>query len=517
MELLSADLVKKIDRRYWIAFVSAMVVGIISHGMGIFNKFSVHDDALYMFDVGATYGSGQWMLGIFDSVFGKFFGDGHVSLPVINGFVSLVCIAVSSCIVIKLLGIKNDVLCSFIGAIMVCFPVVTSIFGYMFTAHYYFIAMLMEIAGVYVVCRYNRWWTYVIGILLMCSSVGVYQAFIPVGISLMLLWYINYLYSFDNVKLMDMLKEAVRLVVSFVICIVLYFVVNKIFLVCMNVELTDYKGISSMGKEPLTEYLRRAVYAFKEFLLPTVDSRNYMYRYSIRYVYFVFLAVGFVFAVLIVTDMFKNNKLKAVIATAAYVIFPLCVNFIFVMAGAEVAHSLMVYGQVTVFIAFAWMAERIKIEKKTLRSCISVMAAAMMAILILMFCRFDNKCYLRAVLTQSETTSNMTTLVTRIKSTEGYTDELPVAIVNENAFVDKSIFGPWELSDINLMPYYDVNSCTNDYTWRRYMWLWCGYNPQYVSADDFVNNPEVTEMPYYPDYGSIRVIDGTVVVKMGQE
>ncbi len=41
---------------------------------------------------------------------------------------------------------------------------------------------------------------------------------------------------------------------------------------------------------------------------------------------------------------------------------------------------------------------------------------------------------------------------------------------------------------------------------------WTGYNPQIVESSKYESIDEVKEMPHYPDKGSIRIIDKTVVV-----
>ena len=42
---------------------------------------------------------------------------------------------------------------------------------------------------------------------------------------------------------------------------------------------------------------------------------------------------------------------------------------------------------------------------------------------------------------------------------------------------------------------------------------WTGYSPVIANPDDFVELDEVKLMPHYPDDGSIKVINDTVVVK----
>ena len=114
---------------------------------------------------------------------------------------------------------------------------------------------------------------------------------------------------------------------------------------------------------------------------------------------------------------------------------------------------------------------------------------------------------------QQESISYFTTLVTQIKSTDGYTDELPVAFINARKIKDKSLHELNALADIRIAPYSGVNAYVNDYLWIDYMGIWCGYYPSIIGEDQFKELPEVIEMPSYPDQGSIRVINDTVIVK----
>ena len=72
---------------------SATFWGLLAHGMVLFNKYSFHDDARYFNDVGVTYKSGRWMLGILGSMSANLLGSKNYSLPVVNGTITILCIA----------------------------------------------------------------------------------------------------------------------------------------------------------------------------------------------------------------------------------------------------------------------------------------------------------------------------------------------------------------------------------------------------------------------------------------
>ena len=273
-----ADIGKKLNIQHKVTFISAIIFGIVSQGMGLFNKYSFHDD-VKLFGVGSTYTSGRWMLDILANWETTFFGDGHYSLPIINGLISIVCLAVAACLIVNLLNIRNDYLCALLGGVMTCFPVITSIFGYMFTLHFYMMAMLASIFGAYLVCKYSRWYLVIVGILLMGASVGVYQAFIPITLSVMLLYCINYVSEEKEISLKEIFAKVILLSTSAILFIAFYFGINKWYLAQKGAQLSGYKGINTMGKSSFSEYVGRAITAYKEFFAPSQDSvycKNYI-------------------------------------------------------------------------------------------------------------------------------------------------------------------------------------------------------------------------------------------------
>ncbi|MDE6706835.1 MAG: glucosyltransferase domain-containing protein [Oscillospiraceae bacterium] len=142
LEHIIWDKMKSFDKRFWVVLFSSVIWGIFAHGMALFNKYSVHDDNKYLFDIGVTYTSGRWGLAVLGKLYKILFGGGLYSLSLFNGLVSILCIAFSAYLMIHLFEIKQRGLCVAIAGILVSFPTITGIFGFMFTAPYYMIALL---------------------------------------------------------------------------------------------------------------------------------------------------------------------------------------------------------------------------------------------------------------------------------------------------------------------------------------------------------------------------------------
>ena len=128
--------------------------------------------------------------------------------------------------------------------------------------------------------------------------------------------------------------------------------------------------------------------------------------------------------------------------------------------------------------------------------------------------RYDNQCYMKTTFQQQEAISWNTTLVTRIESTAGFRDELPVAFVNRRNMQDRNLYNLEELDFLTLATYDEnIYGYLNDWAWEAFLARWCGFQAQTVDPTEVAAWPEVETMPSYPDDGSIRIIRDVLVVK----
>ena len=127
---------KKITDIQMATFVSVFVFGLVAHGYIIFNRLSYHDNSACLFSLGGTYESGRWMLGLVYDL--TLHTTKLYSVPVFNGLLSVLFIAIAAMKMVEILDIKSKVLSVYVAGIMVVYPVVTGIFSYMFTSWVYF-------------------------------------------------------------------------------------------------------------------------------------------------------------------------------------------------------------------------------------------------------------------------------------------------------------------------------------------------------------------------------------------
>ena len=137
----------------------------------------------------------------------------------------------------------------------------------------------------------------------------------------------------------------------------------------------------------------------------------------------------------------------------------------------------------------------------------------MLALVCLSYVRFDNFAHTRMAVYQTRSIEFFNRMVLRIESTEGYSPELPVAYVGYCPNVETFQAVPGFDRD-PLTPLLSHETFLYSYSWQEFVSFWCGFSPTEADPAAFRDNAEVAAMPCYPADGSIRIIDGAVVVKL---
>ncbi len=491
-----------------ISFFSALICGILAHGFALFNKFSWHDDLFFMFSPGSTVTSGRWALHLLSWLEDLFFMDGHFSMPLYNGIIAILCVALSASLVVDLLKIRSGLLSGCLGCIMVAFPAITGIFAYNFTIHYYMFALLLMVAAAWLMCRGRHWWSWVLAIVLCSSGLGIYQALLSVVLFLLLMDAIMGLTEREE-KISVLAKRILLQFLCLALIMALYFIANDLFLKKLNMTL--YYPASETGNVTVPEYLARVGRAYAEFFNPVRYESWDMYPYRIHTMYYLMLAGDLLLSLRLLWLTARKRKGIALLLLVLLALIPLGCNFTFVLA--DHVHGLMTYGQVMQVAFFVFLFDRLELRLPRLRQLVSGVSAAVLAVTGLLYVRLANECYLKAEFQQQESISFFTTLITQIKSSEDYRADRPVLFVHEMSIIDPTVTDIREMDAIRTVSYqFTTLEYINNYTWAEFMELWCGFTPVYCRDRELEKMPEIQAMPRYPDAGSIQLVDDILVV-----
>ena len=107
------------------------------------------------------------------------------------------------------------------------------------------------------------------------------------------------------------------------------------------------------------------------------------------------------------------------------------------------------------------------------------------------------------------------TMVTQIKSVEGYSDDLPLALVGNEITDETNNMGSLVGGTFGLGGKSESN--ISAYSRNQIITKYLGFAPRFCGYEEIValmDNEEVQQMPSYPDDGSIKIVDGVIVVKL---
>ena len=128
---------------------------------------------------------------------------------------------------------------------MIAFPSITSMMFYSFTAPYYGLAICFSVIAV---CLYKQFqFGFIISAICIAISMGIYQAYLPLTITLFVLFLLTECIR-KEWGIIETLKKGIKSVSTILLGIIFYYVFLKFFLWYYDASLASYKGIDSMGK-----------------------------------------------------------------------------------------------------------------------------------------------------------------------------------------------------------------------------------------------------------------------------
>ena len=519
------DIVRKynsIPKIYRFTFWCTFLAGMLAHFYILTNKLPTFDDMLCLNSFGGSFTLGRWFLGVLGLVKYKLLGN--YSMPMLNGTLAIFFIAIFACLVNAALKNNNILIAVLTGVMLVVFPTIAGNLSFMFTGYYYSIAMVLLGAGVLLISQGKKVWMLISGGFLLTLSLAIYQAYYPLGIGLFLIVLIVDTLKGED-KYSELFKRALWYLAGLLLGLLFYFPLNQFWLRIMHTEMGTHKGLDHMSQISLRELPKRIILTYKAFL--KMLSQNY---YGITgnmwiRVAIILLLAGALF-LLIRRSIWLITKKKYLICVLLWVIlllFPVGIHSIYLMVEEQYLYTLMIYADVLLFIFPLILGEKLLVYEKaegksTMTTCIINWLFALMVLFSVVFYIYqDNAAYLEAELSLSSAKSYYTTLITQIKSLEGYSEEMEVVLIGENQ--DSTIYEIRKefFQDVEIGGIYETDRVVKGIDRMRFMKYYCGYDQKVTEditdfkADDWQN------MPNYPEDGSLKIVGDKIIVKFSDE
>lgn len=490
----------------------AFLCGLLTHGFALVTILHNNDDiGQQPYGYGTGISSGRWLL----TVLGDFFrenGFGY-NLPLVNGLLFLLLIAATAAVVVSTLGIENRKSAALVGMLFSVFPSAVGTMFFRYTVVYYGLSLLMAVLAVWVLERKRC--GFFLSACLMALSMGIYQAYIPLTIAMLVLLMIQRILK-ENCNFRAAILQGVYYCAVLLAGLALYYLLLKGFLLVYGTELSDYNGVNAMGKLSLAALpglLKEALYS--PLVLPL---RDYCGLASMRWIRTAYAGIYGISAVVAAYILLRRVKKVAMILLTGVlaVLLLVAVNFIIIMCPDGHIYTLMVYPFVLLGCVPLVLWECVG-EEDWIRcwagGIVGKVIAALLCLLIFCYGYNANVNYTASFYANRQTENYLNSIVVQVRMTDGFDTDKEWAFLGK--IQDPLLRTPWQ---------YEVTNGGNEAAYvlinreTRPMWIWhyYGYFIPFASdekTEQLWSSDEVQQMPCWPDVGSIRNIGDTMVVK----
>lgn len=484
--------VKHFINKYRLSILLFFVVGILVH-LPLFTKNILTADVL----LNTNYYNGySWEISL--GRFGLYFIGllkGFYVFPEVEIFMAMVLLIGSCCLLFNLFSIKNKVIQVIMNILIVCSPIISSTLLFHYCSFPYMLAFFLGVLSIYLFYKSKRKIIkYFIPILCIMISLSMYQAYLSIPCTLVILYSI-YLLLEDKFSIKEFLKAILVILLG---CIV-YFIFMKLSLVVFHIDMNSYRGANSFGIDTILQIPNRVVTSYISFYqFYFTDNIVHNSNVGMQFFNFIFLLlfiVGIIYFIIRRHLSWKN--ILGIVIFLLLIPFSIC--FVTIILPDTSLQLLMSSGFLLLFFFFGYLIQ----EQKFLY---------LVGLILLFFMIRGYFIQVEASYRQLESTYQKTYLVGC---------NIRRALEEEKADTVMIVGSVSPLLEENDMTYGFVSNYPlfwDEYTnqkngWSRFMKYYLSYPIHYVEEDKYqeiLDSKEYQKMDYY----SLEEIDNVFVIKV---
>ena len=488
--------------------IGSLLSGFLAYMFMITNKYPNHDELVCLFTIGTTFESGRWGLEILSLLFPD------MSMPWIHGVLSILFLTLSSCLVVHIFRIRSRILQMLVGGLIVSFPSQICNFTFMFTSTAYTIAFLMAVGAVYFFIGKGLL-RKAAGVVLLVGSLSMYQAYLAVTVSLLILYFFfELLHERDTVK--SILLRGLTSVVWIVVALGIYYLISQVFWRITGRTMGPYAS-GAMALDP-SKILLQIKDAYISFVETLVFQKNGIALTRISRVAYPILLLTTLGGVLVAGIRSKKWSFLA-LELVLLALLPFGIGCLFLIFQKDSIHTMVLYSYCSLFVLFAGMVEFFLQEgdwKQVIQKLIVLGRDGIVLLLALLLAGnifIANKAYLGMHLFYEHTYFFTSAILNRMQDTPGYTTDSKVAIIGEYTEPDYYSVYFTDLAQMNGVRALNPNA----YSIREFFEMYNGIplnqaTPEEVEA--IANTQEFQEMATYPNEGYMKTIGDVIVIKL---
>lgn len=510
------------DTNKRITIIVALIVGLITH-IVLLSVMIVSPDGLWNY---ITYSAGQvetesgrWMINVIDTL------RKNLAIPTITTIISIIVTAVTSVFIVDLLDLKSKISNVVTAVFMEVSPCLTMTLLYAYTADAYCYAFLFATLAVWCIYREkHRIVGGIVGAIFTMCTLALYQSYIGAIIGLCMLKPIS-----EILKNKDYKKIFINIGISMLVVLVglgLYWCSEQVALKIYGTQLSSYGGASDIGiantiKNLPTSLVKIYQYFISFFIGGDIVNNPCMSRDIFYKLLFAVEAIAMILVLIFrKSDTKKKKIIDAILICVLSIILPIGLNFIILIAPETTCYPLNT-AQIILMIPFMMLIlENLEINKGAILKWISL---ALCLIISVTYFLAANATYTGVRMKYNQAYSIAVRMVNRIETCENYSTDkqwLIAGIVDDSNTQQVSDLYFLTLGGFANGPIFHGNYWGMTETWRKFFQVYLGIQPNFCSVEDYFRicgTEEFQNMPVFPEEGSVKEIDGIMVVRMKQD
>ena len=503
-------LIKKIKPAHRYAFLSAMLIGLLSHLFAMTNNLLTTDSMWNLYSDQDMITSGRQFLTYACSI------GSYYDLPMINGILAIFWLSITAALLTECFNIEGKVLPVITGGIVVTFPAVASTFAYSYTVDGYMLAILFAVLAYLLADRFK--FGFIASVFLLGLSLGIYQAELSYTILLCIFGLL--LYILEGSKPGELLSKIWRYIVMGIGGYAFYVISLKIMLAVKNTAVSGYQGTDKVLGFDIAKLPAGFKAAWDNFYFFVRYGGIFSTTKAMKVSYLIFMAVGIVsFIYLFIKKKAYASIFNIVLTILLAAVTPFAACIISVLSPDTYFHMLMRMPWVAVMVFGVSMIshfnKEVPIKAETCLSVVSVLSACIM---ILQFAVASNIAYFNLNEKYEKTYAMCVRLADRIEQTEGYEPGMPIAILG--GFPDENIYPHTDITKDDLSGYFGVDGelvCNSSGSYQTFMERYLNFTFPVLTLEEelkIAEKPEFAEMENFPAAAAFRIIDGVLVIRL---
>lgn len=501
--------------------LATMVWGLAAHAYGFLN-FTISHDSLEALYSGAAETEWKISIGrIFVTVY-RLFTRGLLTAPWLIGVVSLVWIGLSVYLVACIFDKRANTFVVLTSGIMTVNLTVTALTAtFLHDLDIDMFALLLMVLAVYLWKEYR--WGFLAGIIPVAFALGLYQSYLSVAIALIIIVSITDL--MDGQRFKTVMLHGIKGIVMLAGSAVLYLLLMSLICNITGILLNDsYNSVSQMFDSSVSALFWNGIKSYYYWLMYFLSPAT-LYASKLVGAANVLLAICMIVIVCTAIWSKRIGILEKLLLLLLGGLLPLGMNISCVLSQG-VLHGLMMYAFCFVYLLALllgeWIRKNVPASKAGYARAAQLLMMAVIVLVIWNGIPISNAAYLKKDLERQQTLSLMTRVADRMDSLENYESGVtPVAFAGKIDMDEMPGFEAFE-GDGNTTGVQGLTANDQIKNYRDYEAYFKYILNIPVNLCEEETRLELWEteivqsMPVFPEEGCMKMVDGILVIKMGE-